>query len=247
VNVTRYVAQLREHGAALAVAAESAGLDREVPTAPGWTVRDLVGHTGGVHRWALEFVKGRTEPPSDSNLATPPGDEDLLAWFRDGHAELADALDRASPDLECWTFFPAPTPLAFWARRQAHETAVHRIDAESAAGTPSTFDATFAVDGIDELLLGFFARPKGRLVTDPPRTLGVRVTDGPPGAEWQITIGPTGRTVNRGVSHGDCVISGPADAVYRVLWNRAEPDVVEVTGSAKVLDLWRAKAHVTWR
>ena len=27
-------------------------------------------------------------------------------------------------------------PLAFWARRQAHETAVHRVDAESALGAP---------------------------------------------------------------------------------------------------------------
>jgi uncharacterized protein (TIGR03083 family) len=247
MKVPDYVARLREHGAALAGAAELAGLDREVPTAPGWTVRDLVGHTGGVHRWAVEFVKGRTEPPTDSNLATPPEDDQLIAWFTAGCEELASALDRASPDLDCWTFFPAPTPLAFWARRQAHETAVHRIDAESAAGTTSAFDVTFAVDGVDELLLGFFARPKGRLVTDPPRTLGVQVTDGRPGDEWQITIGPTGREVTRGISRGDCVVSGPADAVYRVLWNRGDPSTVKVSGNTRVFDLWQAKAHVTWR
>lgn len=247
MKVADYVARLREHGAALASAAELAGLDRAVPTAPGWTVRDLVGHTGGVHRWALEFVKGRTDPPADSNLATPPGDGGLMPWFTDGYEELASALDRASPELDCWTFFPAPTPLAFWARRQAHETAVHRIDAESAAGTTSVFDTTFAVDGIDELLLGFFARPKGRLVTDPPRTLGVQVTDGRPGDEWQLTIRPTGREVSRGISRGDCVISGPADAVYRVLWNRGDAATVEISGNTKVFDLWRAKAHVTWR
>ncbi|MER6443505.1 hypothetical protein ABT275_45720 [Streptomyces sp. NPDC001185] len=40
--------------------------------------------------------------------------------------------------MTCWTFNPArvPSPLAFWTRRQAHETAVHRYDAEAATGRP---------------------------------------------------------------------------------------------------------------
>jgi uncharacterized protein (TIGR03083 family) len=247
VKVTHYVEQLREHGTALADAAEKAGLDATIPTTPDWTVRDLVGHTSGIHRWAVEYVRGRTDPPADSHLAEPPADAELLDWFRTGHEDLAVAIEKAPADLDCWTFLPAPSPLAFWARRQAHETAIHRIDAESAAGTTSSVDADFAVDGIDELLLGFYGRPKGRLVTDPPRTLGVQVTDGKPGDEWQITIGPTGRTVERGISRGDCVISGPADAVYRVLWNRADPSTVGVSGNAKVFELWRAKARITWR
>jgi uncharacterized protein (TIGR03083 family) len=247
VNLARYIEQLREHGLGLAKAAERAGLDTEVPTTPGWTVRELVGHTGGVHRWAVEYVRGRTDPPSDSNLAEPPADDVLLDWFRTGHEDLVAALEKAPADLDCWTFFPAPTPLAFWARRQAHETAVHRIDAEAAAGTTSSYDTTFAVDGIDELLLGFYARPKGRLVTDPPRTLGIQVTDGKPGDEWQLTIGPTGRKVERGISRGDCVLTGPADAVYRVLWNRGDRSTVEVSGNAKVFELWQAKARVSWR
>ena len=49
------------------------------------------------------------------------------------NANLIEALDSASPDLEAWTFLPAPSPLAMLARRQAHETAIHRYDAESAA------------------------------------------------------------------------------------------------------------------
>ena len=42
-----------------------------------------------------------------------------------------------------------------WARRQAHETAIHRYDAESASGDVNGFDLDFAVDGIDEILVGF--------------------------------------------------------------------------------------------
>jgi hypothetical protein len=47
-----------------------------------------------------------------------------------------------------------------WARRQAHEAAVHRVDAQRAAGAarPGGVDAGFAADGLDELLLGLFGR-----------------------------------------------------------------------------------------
>ena len=54
------------------------------------------------------------------------------------------------------TFLPAPSPLAMWARRQAHETSIHRCYAESATGATTGFDPTFAADGIDELLYGFY-------------------------------------------------------------------------------------------
>src|SRR5690606_39584907 len=44
-------------------------------------------------------------------------------------------------------------PICSWARRQAHEAAIHRIDVELAAGAePTTFDTAFATDGADEAL-----------------------------------------------------------------------------------------------
>src|SRR6204780_1534249 len=58
----------------------------------------------------------------------------------------------------CCGFLDAPSPLAFWARRQAHEPAIHRADAESAAGDVTPFPAVFAADGIDELLVCFASR-----------------------------------------------------------------------------------------
>jgi uncharacterized protein (TIGR03083 family) len=79
------------------------------------------------------------EPDEHELLLAGPGDAELLGWFRDGHAELVRALRSADPRLSCWTFLPAPSSLAFWARRQAHETAIHRADAESAAGPVTRF------------------------------------------------------------------------------------------------------------
>ena len=95
-------------------------------------------------------------------LARGPDDAELIAAYRNGHAALVAALRAADPDLDCATFMPAPSPLAFWARRQAHGTAIHRYDAQSAARRPrrhpaDAFDPAFADDGIDELIMGFAA------------------------------------------------------------------------------------------
>src|SRR5262249_61863639 len=90
--------------------------------------------------WATGFVaQGLIRPVGDSEeeiLSQGPGDAELPGWFREGHAALVQALSVAGPDLNCWAFLAAPSPLAFWARRPAHETAMHRLDAGQAAVTP---------------------------------------------------------------------------------------------------------------
>ena len=135
MEISEHIDALRGQGDLLADAAERADLDAAVPPCPPWLVKDLLRHTGYVHRWAARHV---TECPAQV-LAGPPeaeilrggaADPELLAWFRAGHAALAEALSTADPGLECATFMAAPSPLAFWARRQAHETAIHRADAE---------------------------------------------------------------------------------------------------------------------
>ncbi len=139
-------------------AADLAGPDALVPTCPDWTVRDLVAHVGGVHRWATSFIRtGRTTPTSldedEAFFITVPDDE-LVDSYRDAHAELLEALRCAEPDTACWTFLSAPSPLIFWARRQAHEASMHCVDAEASIGVPSSFPPDFAVDGITELPRG---------------------------------------------------------------------------------------------
>ena len=142
-DVRGYIAALGREGELLAAVAERAGMGAAVPSCPGWAVRDLLKHTGYVHRWATGFVADGLGRPSDGAseaeiLSQGPGDAELPGWFRDGHAALVRALSEAPPDLDCWAFLAAPSPLAFWARRQAHETAIHRVDAEQAAGREAT-------------------------------------------------------------------------------------------------------------
>jgi uncharacterized protein (TIGR03083 family) len=169
VEIAAHVEALERDGALLADAAAAAGLTASVPTCPGWQVRDLVRHQAYVHRWAARHVTERPPTVIDDGddeaavLAGGPDDAELIAAYRSGHAALVAAFRSADPDLDCATLMPAPSPLAFWTRRQAHETAIHRYDAQSAApgGAPTpgaAFGAAFADDGIDELITGFAAR-----------------------------------------------------------------------------------------
>ena len=247
LSVADHLAALDDAGRRLASAARTAGLNAAVPTCEGWMVRDLLHHIGGVHRWCTAIVGGaRSEPPgaeeSAAFFAGAP-DPDLLDWYDDGLVQLRRVLAGADPDVACWSFLPAPSPLAFWARRQAHETAVHGADAESCVGEPTPLAAGFAVDGLDELLGGMVVRRMRRLVADPPVTLGVRPTDA--AACWTVRIGPDGRNVTSDPAPADCVVSGPASDLYLLLWNRGRPGgAVEVDGDGAVLDFWRRQVTI---
>jgi uncharacterized protein (TIGR03083 family) len=252
MEVAAHVDALRGAGALMADAAATAGPDAPVPTCPGWVVRDLVRHMGGVHRWATGYVAGgRTEVwdvDLDEVVGAWPGDADLAGWLTEGCEALAAALDAAPPDLECWTFLRAPSPLAMWARRQAHETAIHRVDAELAAGgAPSPFTPAFAADGAGELLECFVPRRSTKLRAEHPASMAVRCTD--EDAAWLLRIGAEGVTTDP-IAHravdADCSVRGRAADLYLALWNRAGPEALVVEGDTDVLTLFLDTVQVRW-
>jgi uncharacterized protein (TIGR03083 family) len=246
METAEFIEVLRREGRLLADAAAQAGLDAKVPPCPGWQVRDLVRHQGTVHRWAARFVtEARTEAASIEG--DTPEDGELLAWFREGHAHLVEGLAAAPPDLECWYFLQAPSPLAFWARRQAHETAVHRVDAESALGKGlSPIGTAFAADGVDELLTGFHVRAKSRVRSERPRSLRVRAVDTPAGkGDWLVRLSADPlRTERSGAGPADCTVRGTAAELYLALWNRGPYEGLEVSGDASLVDLWQRTSAV---
>jgi uncharacterized protein (TIGR03083 family) len=245
MEVSEHIEVLRLEGERMAVAAGAAGPDAPVPTCPEWVVRDLVRHTGGVHRWATGVVATpHTEVPSvgiDEVVGTWPSDDDLVEWFVDGHARLVAALSAAPADLECWTFLRATSPLAHWARRQAHETAMHRVDSECAAGTAlSPIDAAFAADGVDELVCGFVPRRSTKVRAERPASLRVRTTDAG-GAAWLLEMASDGVTSTRedgattSAAVAACTMSGTAADLYLALWNRGGHEELSVEGDDAVL------------
>jgi uncharacterized protein (TIGR03083 family) len=241
MDVAEHLDHLARDGPLLAAAAASAGGDAPV-AACRWNVRTLVTHVGGVHRWAAAVVGAASPAKVDAAaraVGTGPGDDRLLDWFHDGHSALVAALRAAPADLTCFTFLPAPSPLAFWARRQAHETAIHRADAESAAGAITPFDVAFAQDGIAEMLLGFARRRSNAIGT--AGTIALRPLDG--GSAWLITVGGEKITARESEADAQTVLAGSSSDLYLWLWNR--PSAVEVTGAAELAKLWRT-VRVRW-
>ncbi len=208
-----HIDALERDGALLADAAEAAGLQAGIPGCPGWQVRDLVRHQAYVHAWAARHVRERLPELLDDGLTESdilgrgPADPDLIAAYRDGHAALVATLRDADPDLECATFMPAPSPLAFWARRQAHETAIHRYDAQSAlsGGPPApaaAFGPAFAADGVDELIMGFAARKKYRPGNGNGSGRRRAVADRPGAGRRRALARPPRRRRQHGQPHG---------------------------------------------
>ncbi|KOU36075.1 MULTISPECIES: maleylpyruvate isomerase family mycothiol-dependent enzyme [unclassified Streptomyces] len=247
MEITEHVQALAREGELLAEVAERAGTDAAVPTCPGWRVTDLLRHTGSVHRWATAYVaERRLEPVGFPDAPELVGGE-LLEWFREGHADLVRALTGAPADVHCWTFLPTapPSPVAFWARRQAHETAVHRMDAESALGVVfSAVEPEFAEDGVDELLTGFHARPRSRVRTAEPKVVRVRAAD--TGAVWTVHLSAApARTVQGDTGEpADCELTGEAAWLYEALWNRVPLAGPGVTGDQALARLWTETAGI---
>jgi uncharacterized protein (TIGR03083 family) len=231
----------------LARAAAAAGFDAPVPTCPGWQVRDLLWHMGAIHRWAQAHIEERRQEPmpkgQQANLmATHPDDDDLLEWLRQGKESLCQVLANAPTDLRCWTFLPAPSPRAFWARRQAHETEIHRADAELATHSSTvSFEAAAAADGIEEMLFGFAARRR-RLDLDSTVRIALLPQDRPGG--WLVQLGPEGVAARSGVGPYDCRVKGATSDLYLVVWNRPPSAALEIDGDRGALEDWQRTIKV---
>jgi len=134
--------------------------------------------------------------------------------------------------------------VAFWARRQAHETGIHRADAESPSGTGgiTAFAPDFALDGIEEMLTGFLGRPDGERV-DPPRTLYLQATDTV--GQWLVRLGEQVE-VAREPGEADCSVRAPASDLHLLLWNRRPAEGLDVEGDDSVLTSWREAVQIRW-
>ena len=243
-SLEQQVARLQTATGALAGHAHAAGLEAEVPTCPTWTVRHLLAHTGMVHRWARANLLGQeSHPPTWNAEGQQVGDP--IAWLQTGASALVEALQSVPEDVEAMVFLKdAPSPRLFWARRQAHETTIHAVDAAAAAlGRFATaqdvdwLDEQVALDGIDEILTGFVTRGR-RYATLP--TFTVAVTGHAP--TWTMALGEDGRVVTtRGGAPAEAVVSGSPSALYLALWNRGTEGVDDPAG---VLPIWREHHRV---
>jgi uncharacterized protein (TIGR03083 family) len=218
-------------------------LDAVVPSCPGWSLADLADHLGGVYQWAAHAITHGT--PDGVAEPAPRDRAGLTQWYSGHAAALLGLLGSHGADDPAWGFGPKPRTVAFWARRQLHETAIHHWDACASQGQTVALDEHLALDGVDEVLTVFFPR-QVRLGRMAPLTHSLALDSVPGGA------GADGSAPSRFVLAGDGTagpgadvapdarVAGPAEALLLLLWNRTTLDDARLTVTGDRL----AAAHV---
>lgn len=222
-----------------------------VPSCPGWTVADLARHLAEVYLHKADCIRLGAFPES-----SPPEriDQNPLTALDAAAAELEQQFATHPPAHHAATWYHPDQTVGFWMRRMTHETAIHRIDAELAAGTPvSPVPADLALDGIDEILKLFIAYGSltwrdelGGLLDDPDRhpvLVTTEPTDREPARAWTVAAHPdaiSAADANSNDPDAALTVFGRPDAVLRWLWNRPEPDAVHIAGDPLLLAQFQA-------
>ena len=208
IGVVDHLDALRGEGAAFVGVLHQADAGLPVPVCGEWRLRDLAHHLGGVHRWATSAALGEGRAPSVLARPVPP-DEELADWLLEGLEALTVALtDEERP---CWTLTGHATA-TWWRRRQALETAVHRVDAERVLGPANPIDPALAADGIAEVVDVLHPRQirLGRAAL-PAASLRLTTDDGQ--GSW-LVAGPSPAAE----------IIGPAETLLLLVWGRTNLD-----------------------
>lgn len=210
---------LRLHADRFAEVLDGADLDAPVAHCPGWSVRDLAVHLGGVHQWAAHAVTHRSPsmepvPPRPTAAA-----DELAGWYRRSAAGLVEVLDASPPEAPAWTLDPDDRTAGFWRRRQVHETAMHVWDLEGAVGTPRPYAPSLAWDGVLEVADVMYPR-QVRLGRVEPVTPALRLAATDVAGEVTLGAGPA------------VEVRAAAEVLLRLLWHRADTSAMDARVAA---------------
>ncbi len=245
----RYLDALTVQSALFAEALTGAELQQRVPTCPDWTLHQLAEHVGQAHRWVTAIVTrpALTPPEPTLGVAAPEEPAEISIWLRAGASELVDAIRAADPQTPVWNWADDHS-VGFWARRMAHETAVHRADLELALGCEFVLEADLAADAISEWL-GLLClpravemRPELAELRGDGQILHLHSTD--PGlgeaGEWIVRRTPSGPVWEHGHTKGDVAVRGGAVDLMLVLMRRVPPGdaPIDMLGDTGVFEHW---------
>lgn len=235
MNTETYLQHIDTDGRAL-IEAVVANPEAQVAACPDWTNRDLAKHMGDVYGFVMAQLQARNPEARTAPDATPaPDTGDISAWFRTRHQDVLAALRATPPESPAWTWIPDKTA-GFFFRRMAHETAVHRWDAQQAAGTLTPIDPELAKDGVDEVMEVFMQhRPRRPWSEHPASSLHLHRTDGD--GEWMLVAKDGQLTITNEHAKGDVAARGSAEALLLYLWGRGR-EGLECYGEDALVDAW---------
>jgi uncharacterized protein (TIGR03083 family) len=227
------VSAVRREGEGI-VSAANLGLKVDIPTCDDWTMAQLVRHMTRLWAYVTMVVSERvTEAPTTRPTIPEGSPTEVLADLLDG---LIATLSEASTDTPIWNWSPAPDEGLFWARRMAHEAAVHRFDAQAAHGVVQPVDGELADDGLDELIdviaPTIYGRPD---VSGPTGTVQLQSSDG---GAWSIRLTETGiERVDFG-TEPDVAVRASSSSLLLASYSRVPWTSLELTGDADLLSRW---------
>ncbi|MBC8363943.1 MAG: maleylpyruvate isomerase family mycothiol-dependent enzyme [Actinobacteria bacterium] len=228
-----YLAHLAADGRSLITAVEAAP-GSQVAACPEWTNTGLAEHLATVWNFAMAQVE--SGDASGPQRPSPDPDE-----------SMSDLLDRtvatlggADHDAPAWNWV-GDLRAGWWCRRMAHETSVHRWDAQEAAETTEPIDADLATDGITELIeVGLVSRMRsGGSIEYPDGSLHLHRTDGE--GEWLLSNVEGELVATFEHAKGDAAARGTASDLLLCLWGRGRGSL-ETFGDEALLDAWSSVA-----
>jgi uncharacterized protein (TIGR03083 family) len=234
------VEQLAADADKLMAAARVAGPSGQVPGCPGWSVQELLRHVGAVHRrFGLVIAERRSERPRREESTPPPTDP--YDWFDEARGQLLTALANGD-DTFAYYSFRGPRPLSWWVRRLVHETSIHRVDAEQAAGRTAIIEPALAADGVAENLATYLPILIGAQPLD--RRLAVELVATDVDARWTVICEGKDLLVTTDPAPVQATVRGQAEHLYLWLWGRGLDDRPELTGDRAAAESFRAAARV---
>jgi uncharacterized protein (TIGR03083 family) len=247
-----WLAAMRADGPALRTAFEevaitSSGLGTTVPSCPDWTVLDLIHHLASQYRQVRSHVsRGVTSRPEEEVTTAEelPTGASAIQWWADELQELLNLLEALDPQMPAWNWAPQSKQAAFWHRRMAHETAVHRWDAQTAIGHVEPIEAKLAADGVSEVLDTLL--PAGRRRGPIDRSGVVRLAATDASSEWFVRLRGEGVALldtdtwlDHDDHHARARARGTASDLVLALFGRVPFDVLEITGETDLLESLR--------
>jgi len=233
----QYLVHLNADYQHLAAAIPDAPVD--VPSCPGWSTNDLAKHMAQVYLHQAFVVETGAKAENKEHLAPYPRTEDYAEFMGWGFEAITKALDINRPERPTWSWHHSDFSVDFWFRRMAHETVIHRIDAELAIGSVTPIDESLALDGVDEVL--DFLPLLGSWPEAPNVDFGiVSIVASTTGGTkvWDVNFTNEAATVSvadEPNAAARLVISGDAEAMDLYLWGRiASSDArISITGEGE--------------
>jgi uncharacterized protein (TIGR03083 family) len=245
LNKDFWLGALRAEGDAFRAAIAAApDLAAPVPTCPEWSIAELTSHVANLYNRVRRLVTtGSLGRPEDWNTPEVTGPlAEVVSQWTDEFVELLAALDAVDPEQPIWNWAPQAKKAVFWHRRMAHETAIHRWDAQVAAtGLTEPIEAKLASDGITEILDTWLPAGRRRGAADHTGMIALHATDLE--QVWYVRLRGVGialldtdTLLDSDDHHERATASGSASDVLLALYGRISYDALTVGGDLALLE-----------